>query len=326
MTITNRKNRKYSIVPYQKTWAQDFFRIEAELKPLFGDLAIAFEHVGSTAVERMSGKATIDVLVIVGSILDVDALNQDMEQLGYTALGDYIKQGGRLFAKEISDERIVNVHCFEFDHDHIQEMIIMRDFLRSHPDELEQYAKLKRNLFAKHPNDYIAYRANKDPYLAQMKARAIKWNAKHCMNSDEKLVTTARFDWNSVGLDFGNWEEEKIWALDLPVQEIDIEKLLWHLDVPYWENDTSERWTVTPRDVIDGKHGTTHERIRTDRADTSFPIDLFEHKGKIFVLDGLHRFIKLFSNQKLPMIIEIMPLQSALEAKKIINRLVRKYL
>jgi sugar phosphate isomerase/epimerase len=42
--------------------------------------------------------------------------------------------------------------------------------------------------------------------------------------------------------------------------------------------------------------------------------------------DKFDRFIKLFSNQKLPMIIEIMPLQSALEAKKIINRLVRKYL
>lgn len=25
------------------------------------------------------------------------------------------------------------------------------------------------------------------------------------------------FDWQSIGLDFGNWEEEKIWALELPV-------------------------------------------------------------------------------------------------------------
>lgn len=42
--------------------------------------------------------------------------------------------------------------------------------------------------------------------------------------------------------------------------------------------------------------------------------------------DKLDRFFKLFGNEGLPMIIEIMPLQSALEAKKIINRLAEKHL
>lgn len=45
------------------------------------------------------------------------------------------------------------------------------------------------------------------------------------------------FDWKNVGLDFGNWEEEKIWALKLPVEEISISELLWHFDVPFWTND-----------------------------------------------------------------------------------------
>lgn len=174
MTVTNRENRKYAIVSYQKSWAQDFLRIKSELKPLFGDLAIDFEHVGSTAVEGMSGKATIDVLVVVQDIHDIDTLNMDMEELGYVVLGDYIKQGGRLFAKEVNGERIQNVHCFEFGHGHIDEMIIMRDFLRSHPNEAKRYAKLKEELFAKHPNDYVAYRAIKDPYLAQVKKRAME--------------------------------------------------------------------------------------------------------------------------------------------------------
>lgn len=127
------------------------------------------------------------------------------------------------------------------------------------------------------------------------------------IDRNKKLAFRVSFDWNSVGLDFGNWEEEKIWALDLPIQEIDIEKLLWHLDVPYWENDTSKKWTVTLRDVIDGKDGTTRERERTNRADTSFPIDLFEHKGKLFVLDGLHRFIKLFMQGKRKIQVRIIP-------------------
>lgn len=178
MTVTNRKNRKYSVVPYQESWAQDFQRIESELKPVFGDLAIAFEHVGSTAVEGMSGKATIDVLIVVRNIQDVDALNEKMEKLGYTPLGDYIEQDGRLFAKEANGERLVNVHCSEQGHAHIEEMIVMRDFLRSHPAEAKEYTELKLDLFAKHPDDYIAYRAVKDPYLQEMKKRAFAWSEK----------------------------------------------------------------------------------------------------------------------------------------------------
>lgn len=175
MKVTNRKERKYSIVPYRESWAHDFLRIETELKPLFGDLAMKFEHVGSTAVEGMSGKPTLDVLVIVKNIANVDTLNEAMAELGYAALGEYVAPSGRLFAKEANNERLVNVHCFEKDHPHAQEMIVMRDFLQIHPDELKAYADLKIELYRKFSDDYQAYRHVKDPYLAEMKERAMKW-------------------------------------------------------------------------------------------------------------------------------------------------------
>ena len=127
------------------------------------------------------------------------------------------------------------------------------------------------------------------------------------MPKDQTAAEVTHFDWSAVGLNFGNWEEEKIWALDLPVEEMDIEKLLWHLDIPYWENDASQRWTVTPRDVIDCKKGTTSEQSKTQKADVSFPIDVFENKGKFFVLDGLHRLTKLFSQGKEKINVRIIP-------------------
>lgn len=100
------------------------------------------------------------------------------------------------------------------------------------------------------------------------------------------------FDWAAVGFNFGNWEEELLWALDIPVQEIDIEKLAWHLTIPYWENDSGQRWTVSPQDVIDKEPGTSKEQEQVKASDTSFPLDLFENEGKLFVLDGLHRLVK----------------------------------
>ncbi len=102
------------------------------------------------------------------------------------------------------------------------------------------------------------------------------------------------FDWHSVGFNFGNWEEELIWALDMPVQKINIDELTWHLDIPYWKNDNGERWAISPRDVINKEVGSVKEQNRVHDVDISYPIDLYKHDGKLFVLDGLHRLVKQY--------------------------------
>lgn len=147
MSVTSAQNRKYTIVPYQENWKDDFIAIKKQLQEIFGDNAIEILHVGSTAIEGMSGKPTIDVLVIVEKIEIADHAINAMSVIGYVALGEYVAKGGRLFAKEIDGKRIINVHCFEASHPHTQEMIDMKDFFQSHPNEAKEYAKLKIDLF-----------------------------------------------------------------------------------------------------------------------------------------------------------------------------------
>lgn len=175
MPTSSVKDRAYTVIPYQESWRENFETIKNQLLPVFDNQAIDIAHVGSTSIIGMSGKPTIDVLVIVGNIAGIDALNGAMAELGYVALGEYVAPNSRLFAKEENNERLINVHCFEKDHPHAQEMIVMRDFLRSHPDEAKAYADLKIDLHRKYPEDYKEYRHFKDPYLTKMKARAIEW-------------------------------------------------------------------------------------------------------------------------------------------------------
>jgi hypothetical protein len=115
------------------------------------------------------------------------------------------------------------------------------------------------------------------------------------------------FDWASIGFDFGNWEEELVWALDIPAQELDINLLTWHLAIPYWTNDQGVRWTVSPQDVIDGETGTREELKRTDAVDLFYPIDLYEHNGRLFVLDGLHRLVKQYMEGEKSVTVRIVP-------------------
>jgi hypothetical protein len=94
-----------------------------------------------------------------------------------------------------------------------------------------------------------------------------------------------------VGFDF-DWSEPKVWALEVPVEEIDINELVWHFDIPFlWENGV---YNLKPQEVIDNPEAHKEEYERTMRADTSHPIDIMENKGRWLILDGLHRLVKLF--------------------------------
>lgn len=115
------------------------------------------------------------------------------------------------------------------------------------------------------------------------------------------------FDWNSVGLDFGNWEEEKIWSLQLPVVEINIKELLWHFDAPWWPNDSGERWTITPWDVLHKNQGSTNEQIKVEKANLLYPIDILENKGKCLILDGIHRLVKAYKQGQEKVKVRIIP-------------------
>jgi len=93
-----------------------------------------------------------------------------------------------------------------------------------------------------------------------------------------------------VGFDF-DWSEPKVWALEVPVEEIGIEELTWHFGVPFlWENGV---YNLKPQETIDNPEVHREEYERTMRADTSHPIDIMENKGRWLILDGLHRLMKL---------------------------------
>ena len=51
-----------------------------------------------------------------------------------------------------------------------------------------------------------------------------------------------------VGFDF-DWSEGKVWALDVPVEEMSTEELVWHFDIPFWNEGGA--YNLKPRDVIE---------------------------------------------------------------------------
>jgi len=99
----------------------------------------------------------------------------------------------------------------------------------------------------------------------------------------------------------------KLWELPLPVLEVDIDKLVWHFDMPVWEKDGTDDWNLTPWEVIKKESGTTTHQKRVGKADTSHPIIVTEYKSRMVILDGVHRLVKLYMGDKKRVKVKIIP-------------------
>lgn len=93
-----------------------------------------------------------------------------------------------------------------------------------------------------------------------------------------------------VGFDF-NWDIKKVWMLNYQIEEIDMGELEWHLKIPFW-NTREGYYNLTPNEVINNSIKFKEEYDRTMKSDLSHPIDIMENKGRLLILDGLHRLVK----------------------------------
>ncbi len=99
---------------------------------------------------------------------------------------------------------------------------------------------------------------------------------------------------NSFNLPF--WRDnEKLWKLEVPVEEMEVSELEWMLDLPFWENENGDI-IIKPRDVIDNPGKFLYHNERIIKSDIDFPIDIMFNKrnGRLQILDGLHRYVKLY--------------------------------
>ncbi len=94
-----------------------------------------------------------------------------------------------------------------------------------------------------------------------------------------------------VGFNF-NWDERKVWKLDMPIVEMPIKELTWHFAIPFFWSRPNGYYDVTPHEVMEQPELYIDEYKRTTQADTSYPIDIMYWKKRWLILDGLHRLMK----------------------------------
>jgi GrpB-like predicted nucleotidyltransferase (UPF0157 family) len=135
------------VADYDPMWPHWFESAAFRIRSALGDTALEIHHVGSTSVRGLPAKPLIDIDLVVPDSTDEAAYVPQLEAIGYEL---------RIREPDWYEHRLlrgfdppVNLHVFSRGCEEVAQMLLLRDWLRTHDEDRDLYARTKRELAAK---------------------------------------------------------------------------------------------------------------------------------------------------------------------------------
>ena len=163
------RTAKVTVLPYDPAWKTAFEAIKEEIEATLGDWILGIEHVGSTSVEGMSAKPCIDMDVIIRDYSVFDTVVSKLASLGYIHEGDLGISGREAFRYE-NKPHLLTHHLYVCPRDsrELHRHLTFRDYLRTHPEAVRQYSRVKETAARLYPEDITKYMACKAPCIEEL--------------------------------------------------------------------------------------------------------------------------------------------------------------
>jgi GrpB-like predicted nucleotidyltransferase (UPF0157 family) len=154
--------RPIAVVDYDPAWPMQFAIEKAHILQTLGELLSVLEHAGSTAVPGLAAKPIIDMWAALRAPLGPVQIRA-MAGIGYEHFGEYGLAGRDYFVK--SSTPMCHLHCYPEGHPDWNRHLAFRDWLRAHPEGVQAYAAMKRDLALRFSGDLMAYTEAKSNFI-----------------------------------------------------------------------------------------------------------------------------------------------------------------
>jgi GrpB-like predicted nucleotidyltransferase (UPF0157 family) len=115
---------------HDERWQEAYRATAVRLRAIVGNLPVAIEHVGSTAVPGLPAKPILDVALNFRNRASLDETVRRLAVAGYEWRGDFGEAGGVIVVEGPEDARIVYLHLVEGDDPQWHKYLRFRDRLR----------------------------------------------------------------------------------------------------------------------------------------------------------------------------------------------------
>jgi GrpB-like predicted nucleotidyltransferase (UPF0157 family) len=147
ITIGEVRTEQVVVADYDEAWPGLFAREADRIRAALGDRALTVSHVGSTSVPGLPAKPIIDIDLTVADSSDEESYIPALQDAGYVLrLREPDWYQHRLFK---GPDTNINLHVFSPGADELERHLLLRDWLRGHPEDRDLYARTKRELAAR---------------------------------------------------------------------------------------------------------------------------------------------------------------------------------
>jgi dephospho-CoA kinase len=173
------------LVAPDENWPQQAQRVITRVGRVAAGQALRIDHIGSTSVPGLDAKDVVDVQVVVADLTVAKRLAADLSAIGLVRLAgrwwDNARDGttrDKAMATNADPARAVNCHIRPVDSPSWRETLLLRDWLRVHPADVQEYAEFKHRLAAQRWDSIDAYATAKTPFVCSALDRAERWAAR----------------------------------------------------------------------------------------------------------------------------------------------------
>ncbi len=163
---------KYTFKAYSKIFPELFLNEKVRILSSI-TTTLTIEHVGSTSIPLLGGKGIIDIAISTYK-KNFDIISLELQKLGYTFKPTRSTIDRLFFRADLPDLeetlRRYHIHLTHPESDDWKDFISFRDYLCTHPQEIENYAKIKKEAALEANQNGEKYRKMKEPIFQKIKS------------------------------------------------------------------------------------------------------------------------------------------------------------
>ncbi|GED57312.1 GrpB family protein [Brevibacillus formosus] len=159
---------------FTENWSRMFTEEQQLLSLHLADWVEGIEHFGSTAIDGMTAKPIIDILIGVGHMDRVKFVTGKIQECGYEFLGEAGIIGRLYFRKR--GQRSFNAHVVSYEGALWNDNLLLRNYLRVHKEEAVRYGDFKKQIVQKGAQTLLDYSNQKNKFVREVLARAKAWH------------------------------------------------------------------------------------------------------------------------------------------------------
>lgn len=161
-------NSIVQLSPYSKEWVNKFEYEKDQIMKVVGTEISAVEHIGSTSIIGLKAKPIIDIMVGIDDLNRTEILIEPLCQIDFEYVPKLELTDRRFFRKGLWGNGTCHLHVCEYQGTEWSEKLLFRDYLRSHPQAAEEYARLKKELAERFKFNRPAYTEHKEPFIREI--------------------------------------------------------------------------------------------------------------------------------------------------------------